>query len=99
MPFYIKKSEDGNWARLSSHTDIRNDKGKLLAIVYPGREDPDQLRISIPENVTVVAISERQDVVFPGQEGLINRDDVVIYNLHTAEITVAVIHSNEPIEG
>ena len=100
MPFYIK-NDDGNWARFSSPTDIRNDKGRLLASVYPGQEDLDQLRIFIPKDVAAIAISERRDVVFPGQEGLINRDDVVIFDTSQGGnlIVVAVIHSNEPIEG
>jgi len=97
MPFYIKG--DGNWVRLTGPTDIRDDDRQCLASVYPNQKDPDQLTLCLPEDVTVIAISERRDVVFPGQEDLINRDDIVIYNLHTGEMIAAVIHSNEPIEG
>jgi len=97
MPFYVKG--DGNWVRLTKPTDIRDDKRRCLASVYLDQEDPDQLTFSIPENIVVVGVTERQDIFLPGKKGLVNRDDVVIYNLLTGEMIVAVIHSNEPIEG
>ena len=94
MPFYFKV--DGSWTKLTGPTDIHDEEGRALIGLYPSYNDPGKVNVAILDRGVIVT-TERMDIIFPGEQRLVNRDDIFIKNLTTGEIR-AVIHSEKPIK-
>ena len=94
MPFYFKV--DGNWTKLTGPKDIRDKKGRALISLYP-HDDPEQVDVAVLDR-RVIVTTERMDIIFPGEQTLVNRDDIFIQDLTTGEIRV-VIHSDKPMKA
>lgn len=93
MPFYCKKDE--SLVVLKGPTDVHDKKGRTLVSLYP-QKDPEQVMIDVPPDTRVVAVTERDQIFLPGENGIVNRDDIFIKDLSSGFRT-AVLHSEKPV--
>ena len=76
-------------------TDIRDDKGKSFGVSVNGVEDPEQIRVSVDPEATTYVLGERDTLIFPGTEAVLNRDSFEVINALTGETLARVTHKEK----
>ena len=85
-----------SWKEVKGPIDMRDEEGRELISVLPHNTDPGQTTVAIPSTINVIVTTESMERIFPGQELLVNRDDIFYIDLTTGQVRV-IIHSEEPI--
>jgi hypothetical protein len=90
-PFYFKEGEKSRrWK--GEPRDIRDRKGNDIGVMISKVKDPEQINVFVARNSNSSVIGERGNLIFPGNNNILNQDGFKVVDAETRKTVTKVTH-------